>query len=95
MYICGTVWMETVPETYLADYKVDTDIDKGTVTVTPFLNGRMRAAEVEVSVSFGGKELAKGALGGASDAVEKYDSAAVRRLHQEILDAAKAGAEGR
>jgi hypothetical protein len=28
-------------------------------------------------------------------AVEKYDSAAVRRLHQEILDAAKAGAKGK
>ena len=67
--ICGTVWMETVSETYLADYKIDTDIDKGTVAVTPFLKGRTRAAQVEVSVSFGGKELAKGRLDAASDAV--------------------------
>ena len=67
--ICGTVWMETVPETYLADYKIDTDIDKGTVAVTPFLKGRVRAAQVEVSVSFGGKELVKGRLDAASDAV--------------------------
>ena len=47
--ICGSVWMETVPETYLADYKVETDAEKGTVTVTPFLKGKVRAAEVEVS----------------------------------------------
>jgi len=32
--ICGSVWMETVPETYLADYKVDADAGKGTVTFT-------------------------------------------------------------
>ena len=32
--ICGSVWMETVPETYIADYRVDTDIDKGEVTLT-------------------------------------------------------------
>ena len=38
--ICGSVWMETVPETYLADYKVETDAEKGTVTVTPFLKGK-------------------------------------------------------
>ena len=67
--ICGSVWMETVPETYLADYKVETDAEKGTVTVTPFLKGKVRAAEVEVSASFGGKELAKGKLAADADAV--------------------------
>ena len=67
--ICGSVWMETVPETYLADYKVETDAGKGTVTVTPFLKGKVRAAEVEVSASFGGKELAKGKLAADADAV--------------------------
>ncbi len=51
--ICGSVWMETVPETYLADYKVETDAEKGTVT----------------SASFGGKELAKGKLAADADAV--------------------------
>ena len=67
--ICGSVWMETVPETYLADYKVETDAGKGTVTVTPFLKGKVRAAEVEVSASFGGQVLAKGRLAADADAV--------------------------
>ena len=31
--IWQTVWMETVPETYIKSYKVFTDIDKGTVTL--------------------------------------------------------------
>ena len=32
--IIQTVWLETVPETYIADYCVTTDIDKGEVTLT-------------------------------------------------------------
>ena len=32
--ITQTVWLETVPETYIADYDVTTDIDKGEVTLT-------------------------------------------------------------
>ena len=31
--ITQTVWLETVPETYIADYDVATDIDKGEVTL--------------------------------------------------------------
>ena len=31
--ITQTVWLETVPETYIADYDVTTDIDKGEVTL--------------------------------------------------------------
>ena len=31
--ITQTVWLETVPETYIADYDVTTDIDKGEVTI--------------------------------------------------------------
>ena len=67
--ICGSVWMETTPETYLADYKVDADADKGTVTVTPFLKGNVRAADVDISASFGGRELARGKLGADMDSV--------------------------
>ncbi|MBR4172169.1 MAG: beta galactosidase jelly roll domain-containing protein [Kiritimatiellae bacterium] len=67
--ICGSVWYETVPETYLSDYKVDTDVDKGTVTVTPFIKGYTRTVEVTVSASFGGKMLANGRLGADDDAV--------------------------
>ena len=68
--ICGSVWMETVPETYLADYRVDTDAENGVVTVTPFLKGNVRAANVTVAASFGGRELAKGELGISDDCVK-------------------------
>ena len=37
--IWQTVWMETVPETHIADYDVVTDIDKGEVTLTFKVDG--------------------------------------------------------
>lgn len=52
--ICGSVWCETVPETYLEDYKVEMDVDGGRVTVTPFLKGHVRSAAVEVKAAFDG-----------------------------------------
>ena len=67
--ICGSVWMETVPETYLADYKVETDAEKGTVTVTPFLAGKVRSAKVTVCAYSCGKPVSKGTLGADSDSV--------------------------
>ena len=67
--ICGSVWMETVPETYLADYKVETDAGKGTVTVTPFLKGKVRSANVTVCAYSCGKPVSKGTLGADSDSV--------------------------
>ncbi|MBQ7190515.1 MAG: beta galactosidase jelly roll domain-containing protein [Kiritimatiellae bacterium] len=67
--ICGSVWYETVPETYLADYKVETDIDKGTVTVTPFLKGSVRTAEVTVAASFNGNSCASAKLAEGAEAV--------------------------
>ena len=67
--ICGTVWMEEVPETYLADYKIETDADNGTVTVTPFLNGRVRTAEVSMAVAFDGKIVSRGRLEPNHDSV--------------------------
>lgn len=60
--ICGSVWSEEVPQTYLADYKVETDAEAGTVTVTPVLKGNVRQAEVAVGVSSGGKLLVKGRM---------------------------------
>ena len=56
--ICGGVWLETVPETYLADYQVKTDAARRTVTIVPAVKGRLRTAEVAVTVSFGGQTLA-------------------------------------
>ncbi len=55
--ICGSVWMETVPETYLADYHVTTDAVRGQVTVIPDVKGCIRSADVEIAVSFGGQKL--------------------------------------
>ena len=37
--ITQTVWLETVPEEYIADYDVSTDIDKGEVTLTFKVDG--------------------------------------------------------
>ena len=37
--ITQTVWLETVPEKYIADYEVTTDIDKGSVTFTVKVDG--------------------------------------------------------
>lgn len=67
--ICGSVWMEEVPETYLADYLVETDADKGTVTVTPLLKGKVRAAKVTVCAHMGENTVAKGTLAADGDAV--------------------------
>lgn len=67
--ICGSVWMEEVPETYLEDYRVETDADRGTVTVTPSLRGKVRSAKVTVCAYSGGNPVAKGALGADCDSV--------------------------
>ena len=60
--IGGTVWLETVPETHLVDYKVTTDIDAGTVSVTLEGAGNLAKAEGAVEVRRDGKTLASGAL---------------------------------
>ena len=60
--IGGTVWLETVPETHLVDYKVTTDIDAGTVSVTLEGAGNLTKAEGVVEVRRNGKTLASGAL---------------------------------
>ncbi len=60
--IGGTVWLETVPETHLVDYKVTTDIDAGTVSVTLEGAGNLTKAEGVVEVCRDGKTLASGAL---------------------------------
>lgn len=58
--ITGTVWLETVPETYLTGYRVTTDIDAGTVSVTLEGTGNLSEAEGEVKVLRDGKVIAKG-----------------------------------
>ncbi|MDO5317968.1 MAG: glycoside hydrolase family 2 TIM barrel-domain containing protein [bacterium] len=56
--IVGGVWLEEVPETYLADYWVKTDVDSGTVAIEPEVRGRIRDAEVRVEVFFKNKSQA-------------------------------------
>ncbi len=56
--ICGGVWLEKVPATYLADYQVKTDVDRRRVTIVPQVRGSLRRAEVKVSVGFKGQTLA-------------------------------------
>ncbi len=48
--IWQTVWLEAVPKTYIADYRVETDIDKEEVTFTVFAGGDAVADDMEVSV---------------------------------------------
>ncbi len=56
--ICGGVWLETVPATYLADYQVKTDVDRRTVTIVPDVKGAASRARMTVCVRFNGKTLA-------------------------------------
>ena len=55
--ICGSVWLETVPATYLADWQVKTDVDRGTVTFIPAVKGRLRTATFAATVSYKGQAL--------------------------------------
>lgn len=57
--IVGSVWLEEVPETHLADYQVKTDATKGTVTLVPEVKGDVRRAMLELEVFFKGEPLVK------------------------------------
>ena len=52
--IWQTVWLEIVPETYLADYRVTTDIDNGTASFALHFN-RTGSKQVAVQVLYQGK----------------------------------------
>ena len=69
--IWQSVWMETVPESYVASYRVVPDIDAGTVTFTFETKGPDPAEGVEVEVLEGGKVVAKGEAGGTRPLVVK------------------------
>jgi len=60
--IWQTVWLETVPERHIADYKVVTDIEAGTVTFKVAVDG-LKYGDTEtgsIAVTEGGKEIAAG-----------------------------------
>ena len=60
--LTGTVWLETVPATHLVDYKVVTDIDAGTASVTLDGVGNLLKARGRVKALRGGQELASGEM---------------------------------
>lgn len=57
--IWQTVWLESVPSTYITGYKVVTDIDAGTVAVTLQTQGNLMGAKAEIEVLRDGKTQAR------------------------------------
>lgn len=63
--IWQTVWLEPVPESYIASLLTTTDLDKATVTVTPDFHGLTDDDLYQVEVMLDGEKVASGrALGG-------------------------------
>ena len=63
--IWQTVWLEPVPERYIASMKTTPDLERGTVTVIPDFKGETDDVLYQVEVTFDGKKVASGkALGG-------------------------------
>lgn len=57
--ICGSVWTECVPETYLERYEADPDVDGGKVIVRPIVKGYLSGAKVTVEAFWQGKSVAQ------------------------------------
>lgn len=64
--IWQTVWLETVPQTYIKRIKIDTDINPGIIKVKTFVEGN--AKKVRVTASYKGKKVAeeKGSIDGVT-----------------------------
>ena len=63
--IWQTVWLEPVPQQYIASLQTTPDLERGTVTVMPEFNGTTDDVLYQVDVLFEGKKVASGkALGG-------------------------------
>ncbi len=59
--IWQSVWMETVPSTYVTGYEIDSDIDRGIAYVTLKTKGNLMGAQATVTVKDGkGKKIASG-----------------------------------
>jgi hypothetical protein len=67
--IWQTVWMESVPRTYIAGYTVVTDIDKGTVAVTVDAEGNLPGAAVTVAAVKDGKAVTEAKAGRVGEPV--------------------------
>ena len=60
--ILGSVWMETVPQTHLTQYRVLPDFDGGAVRVTLEGAGDLKAFDAKVEVLDGGRTVAGGVM---------------------------------
>jgi len=59
--IWQTVWLEPVPEAYIAGLKIVPDLDAATLAVTPSVTGAGPGSQITVSVSRGGEAVAAAA----------------------------------
>ncbi|WP_460167455.1 family 43 glycosylhydrolase [Thermostilla marina] len=63
--IWQTVWLEQVPDAYIADLKITTEAEKGVIRVAPITNHRTKDQRVEVVVKDGDKDVARAETDGA------------------------------
>jgi beta-galactosidase/beta-glucuronidase len=55
--IWQTVWLEVVPESYTASYKITTDIDKSTLSITPQIAGAKPGDQLSITIKDGDKQI--------------------------------------
>jgi beta-galactosidase/beta-glucuronidase len=58
--IWQTVWMETVPETFISNLKTTPDFDRNLIKIKPELNGNPTGTKVKVTVLAEGSKVAEG-----------------------------------
>ncbi|HUT07362.1 MAG TPA: PA14 domain-containing protein [Candidatus Latescibacteria bacterium] len=56
--IWQTVWMEPVPEAYIAKLKTTPDVDRETLSFEPMIGGEIEGTELEVTIMRSGSEVA-------------------------------------
>ena len=76
--IWQTVWLESVPETYVTGYRTVADIDAGTVAVAVQAEGDLKNAEAKVEALRDGKVL-------ADAEVEAWDRPVTLKLKEPLL----------
>ncbi len=75
--IWQTVWLESVPETYIASTKHTPDIDAGTLLVESHLENAKPGDRLQVSAWRNGQQVAEQTVDAGSDAVLKIDNPAL------------------
>ena len=67
--IWQTVWMEPVPEAYIAKLKTTPDVDRGTLSFEPMIAGKAEGAALAVTVSRGPEIVAEAEVPASAEAV--------------------------